>query len=227
MPVEWTGWWEQERATLVQGRCESLTEPGDKMLDVGCGRGTMFDDERFDDRFVVCVDSHIWDEWAHGSRTYVCAAADALPFRDDVFDLVGSFDVLEHLDDDTVGLAEQRRVVRSGGSVVVAVPADQRLWSKHDELVGHRRRYGRADLATLVSASRLGLARLSYFYSFLWLPAWLTRASSVRATEPANSSNPIARVVRAAIGAICRLERMWFGRRDVPFGTSLWAECRK
>lgn len=76
-----------------------------------------------------------------------------LPFRDSVGSLVVAFDVLEHLVDDATALGEMRRVLTPGGRLLVAVPADMRLWSAHDVAVGHMRRYSREGLIQAVQAA--------------------------------------------------------------------------
>jgi SAM-dependent methyltransferase len=57
-----------------------------------------------------------------------------MPFATDGFDLAVCLDVIEHLEDDRAALRELRRVVAPGGSLLVTVPAYERLWSAHDEL---------------------------------------------------------------------------------------------
>jgi SAM-dependent methyltransferase len=74
-----------------------------------------------------------------------------LPLVGDCVDLLVAFDVLEHIDDDRTAMAEFHRVLRPGGLLFIAVPADMRLWSAHDEAVGHVRRYDRAGLSEVVA----------------------------------------------------------------------------
>jgi ubiquinone/menaquinone biosynthesis C-methylase UbiE len=64
-----------------------------------------------------------------------------MPFATDGFDLAVCLDVIEHLEDDRAALRELRRVVAPAGSLLVTVPAYERLWSAHDELNHHQRRY--------------------------------------------------------------------------------------
>jgi SAM-dependent methyltransferase len=222
MPSNEQGWWEDERSKFIDARVRELVAPGALIADVGCGRGSVFGGTIDTDHTVVRIDSHPWAEWADRRGIYVCAAADALPFRDETFDLVASFDVLEHLGDDTVALREQRRLVRSGGHVVATVPADERLWSAHDDNVGHQRRYTAPAARGLGAASGLSAHSDSYFFSFLWLPAWLTRRSPLRTSEPGSGSGWLSRMVRSAIAFISALERKVAGLVRIPFGTSLW-----
>jgi len=224
MPTDESGWWETERATFIRSRIVDLTAPGDRIVDVGCGRGTMLDSASLGDRKCIGVDGHIWPEWRSSSQLFVCADADALPFRDGAFDLVGSFDVLEHLDDDQAGVVEQRRVLNETGHLVTAVPADPRLWSAHDEAVGHKRRYTRSSFLALAEQCRLTPQRSTYFFSFLWLPARLLRGSELRRSEPGASTGVVGRLVHAVIGVACATERWIMARRPLPFGSSLWIE---
>jgi SAM-dependent methyltransferase len=64
-----------------------------------------------------------------------------LPFADSMFDLVCAFDIVEHVDDDDLALAELSRVCAHGGALLLSVPLHQAHWTAFDEFVGHRRRY--------------------------------------------------------------------------------------
>jgi SAM-dependent methyltransferase len=76
--------------------------------------------------------------------------ATALPVADGSLDLVVAFDVLEHIEDDDSAVQDVLRVLRPGGHFFVAVPCDPKLWSAHDEAVGHVRRYTRPTLTSLL-----------------------------------------------------------------------------
>lgn len=225
MPSSATGWWEQERARFVRSRLHALSQPGQVVIDVGCGRADMLDDPSLSDRTRINVDSHRWAEWrGRSDMHFVVARADALPFADGVADVVGSFDVLEHLTDDAAALGEQRRITKRNGTLVAAVPADERLWSAHDDAVGHQRRYSLSTFADLANTVGLTVRRRSYFFAFLWLPAWLARRSPIRTSEPASGDGPAARIARLVIGALAAVERLILRRWSLPFGTSAWFE---
>ena len=225
MPTDEAGWWERQRAELIRQRMDALAGLSGRMIDVGCGRGTMLDDERFEGQFVVQVDSHIWAEWAARPGNYVCARANALPFRDGSFDVVGSFDVIEHLEDDAASLAEQRRIAHQRGAVLTAVPADPRLWSAHDEAVGHHRRYTTSSLSDVAESAGLRIESSTHFFSFLWLPALLLRRSDAR-REASAGDGLISSIVGAGINALSALERAVTRRWSLPFGSSLLAVMR-
>jgi SAM-dependent methyltransferase len=143
-------WWYRERRHLLAKAISGLT-PG-KALDIGAAGGGN----------TRVLREHGWDavaleygadgaEVAHG-RGLATLRGDAtrLPFADASLDLVMAFDLLEHLHDDDSAVAEVHRVLKPTGTYLVAVPADPKLWSSHDEAVDHVRRYTREGLLSLL-----------------------------------------------------------------------------
>jgi SAM-dependent methyltransferase len=143
-------WWYRERRHLLAKAISGLT-PG-RAIDIGAAGGGN----------TRVLRQHGWDavaleygadgaEVAHG-RGLATIRGDAtrLPLADASLDLVVAFDLLEHLVDDDAAVAEVRRVLKPTGTYLVAVPADPRLWSDHDEAVDHVRRYTRQGLLDLL-----------------------------------------------------------------------------
>ena len=81
-----------------------------------------------------------------------------------------ALDVLEHIEDDRGALAEIRRVLRPGGTLLATVPAYRWMWGPQDEISHHYRRYVRDELSEKIEASGLRLRRATYFNTLL-LPA--------------------------------------------------------
>lgn len=71
----------------------------------------------------------------------VLGLVSSLPFRDGVFDLVCSLDIVEHVDDDDGALSELSRVAAPNAALLLSVPLHPAHWSAFDDFVGHRRRY--------------------------------------------------------------------------------------
>lgn len=143
-------WWYRERRHLLAKAIEGM--PPGRALDVGAAGGGN----------TRVLRAHGWTaaaleygadgaEVAH-ERGLPTMRSDAthLPLADDSLDLVIAFDILEHLADDLGAVREVHRVLRPSGTYLVAVPADPRLWSAHDEAVQHLRRYTRATLVALL-----------------------------------------------------------------------------
>ncbi|HAM22461.1 MAG TPA: methyltransferase type 11 [Actinobacteria bacterium] len=135
-----------------------------RVLEVGCGRGAM------GARIAVRVTDYLGCEpdaesfavaririEAAGGRV-LQATFDELP-PDLLFDLVCSFEVLEHLEDDAGALAAWCGRLRPGGRVLVSVPAGRDHFGDCDAMVGHFRRYDPQDLVNLMRAA--GLTNIS------------------------------------------------------------------
>lgn len=102
-----------------------------------------------------------------------CANVCALPYEDGFFDVVVSFDVLEHVDDHVKGVQEIYRVLKPGGFFVLTVPAFNTLYSSHDKLLHHYRRYNKKSLAKILVPFEN--SKLGYWFFFLFFPAALLR----------------------------------------------------
>lgn len=146
-------WWYRERRHLLAKAVADLT-PG-RALDVGAAGGG-------NTRVLRALG------WEAGALEYgsagaeVCRArsvpvlrgdATALPLAPESLDLVVAFDVLEHLENDKAAASGVFDSLRPGGWFVVAVPANPKLWSAHDDAVGHVRRYTRQSLSDLLNGA--------------------------------------------------------------------------
>ena len=94
------------------------------------------------------------------------------------FDVVGAFDVLEHIQEDEMVISEVHQAIKPGGGVIVTVPQHDRLWSRQDELAGHVRRYCARDLKTKMTRAGFRVIEMRSFVSLL-LPALGFHALSV------------------------------------------------
>jgi SAM-dependent methyltransferase len=96
------------------------------------------------------------------------------------FDCVVACEVMEHIEDDAGFAARLYACLKPGGQVLISVPAREKYWTVHDELVGHLRRYERADLAGMMGkAGFRDVAVVAYGYPWInWLShlrVWLAR----------------------------------------------------
>lgn len=93
-----------------------------------------------------------------------------LPFDDNAFDLVCAFDVIEHVEDDQKAVAELNRVCKKDGAVLVTVPALMSLWSEHDEINHHYRRYTRTSLLRVFGSLKGGNVSFASYFNFFLFP---------------------------------------------------------
>lgn len=92
-----------------------------------------------------------------------------IPYEDE-FDVIGAFDVLEHIEADEVVLGEMRGALRSNGGIVLTVPQHPQLWSRQDEYARHVRRYKMGELREKVRRAGFHVVFETSFVSLL-LPA--------------------------------------------------------
>ena len=110
--------------------------------------------------------------------------------------------MLEHIIEDDQVVSEIARVVKPGGKVLIAVPADMRLWSAHDEAVGHVRRYTRDGLTALFERPEFRIDEVRSWNVLLRpVVAWRRKSSK------GNDLTALPAVVNAGLTAIIRLER--------------------
>ena len=105
---------------------------------------------------------------------------------DGEFDLIGAFDVLEHVNDHDVAVAQMRRALRPGGGIVITVPQHPSLWTDVDEVAKHQRRYSRAELVGLLERAGFRVRRVTSFVSLL-LPVFIA-TRRWRHTTPSNAA---------------------------------------
>jgi hypothetical protein len=133
------------------------------------------------------------------------------------------FDVLEHMKDDYGFLARLRGSLTPEGRIIITVPAFPFLWSIHDELNHHYRRYTNRSLTQVLLRAGYRLEFMSYWNALLFLPAAVLRLAG-RTGESA-LDGPIA--LNEFLLAIIRAETFMMRRTSLPFGTSLVAVARK
>ena len=184
-------WWYRGRRRVLRVELDRLPARAPRtLLDVGCGSGRMLE-ELAAFGAVSGVDPSpdaVHAACARDVAEVRQAAAEALPFADACFDVVTCLDVLEHTLDDRLALRELRRVTRSSGWLIVTVPAYPRLWSRHDDVNGHRRRYTRAALRSVAAAAGWEVVRWTHFNAILLPPAAALRlAQRVRAPREERS----------------------------------------
>ena len=195
-------WWYRERRWLLERAVRGL-RPG-TALDVGAaGGGNTRVLRSLGWRATALEYGADGAQVAHERGLAVVRGdATALPVADGSLDLVVAFDVLEHLEDDASAVAEVRRALRPGGRFLVAVPADPRLWSAHDEAVGHVRRYTRPELTGLLADGGFVLEDVRSWNVLLRPVVALRRRQST-----GSDLDHVPRIVNAGLTAVIGAER--------------------
>jgi len=171
-------WWYRGRRTVLDGVIAGLGLPTPaRVLDAGCGSGrNMIELSRLGSvTGVELSETSVALARQRDAGQVISGSVLEMPFPDDSFDLAVSLDVIEHLEDDLAALRELRRTVAPGGALLVTVPAYQWLWSGHDEINHHHRRYTRRSLQRVAEQAGWTQARTTYFNSLLLPVAILLR----------------------------------------------------
>ena len=213
-------WWYKERRYLLRQMLRGRT-PG-RALDIGAAGGGNTRVLRDLGWQVSPLEYGAEGAEVAKERGLAVMRADAtkLPLADGCLDLVNAFDVLEHLEDDDACVREVVRVLKPGGTFLVAVPADPKLWSAHDVAVSHVRRYTRSTLTQVLDHENLRLE---------WMKSWMVLLRPVVALRRKSSSgsdlDDLNPVVNAGLSAIVAAER-YLPVSSLP-GVTLFAELRR
>ncbi|MBI5076017.1 MAG: class I SAM-dependent methyltransferase [Nitrospirae bacterium] len=154
-------------------------------------------------------------------------------FSDEQFDVVVASDVLEHIEDPVQGLREWSRILRPKGIVLVFVPAFQFLWSRHDEVNRHYRRYTKQEIVTLLEQADFYIERAAYWNFCFFFPALLVRTmrrifSRQQGEKEGSDLTASGSIVNRIFEAVLKAENSLLAAGlNFPFGLSLFAIARK
>ncbi|MGN7998991.1 class I SAM-dependent methyltransferase [Sphingomonas sp. 22176] len=137
------------------------------------------------------------------------------------YDLVAVLDVVEHIEDDVGALKAMARVLKPGGKILITVPAHQWMWSAHDTVNHHKRRYSKATLLAALEKAGLKWRKLRWFNSLLFPVAVAARFAGKLMGKDDSDDSPPPAVLNKAFETIFGLERHLLGRLPMPPGLSI------
>jgi SAM-dependent methyltransferase len=221
-------WWYRARRRILADliRREAQPPPNARILEIGCGTGhnlAMLGEFGHVDGLELDDEARALSERRLGRSVMSAPLPELAGVPNRHYDLIGAFDVIEHIDDDHAALASIAAKLKPGGKFVMAVPAHQWMWTAHDVINHHKRRYSKRALNTLVDSSPLRLDKIGYFNSLLFPLAIAARAASkLRGSDNADVTLPPA-PLNTALEKIFGAERYLVGRLPLPPGLSLFA----
>lgn len=221
-------WWYRARrdilADLITRRIALPADP--RILEVGCGTGHNLEMlRRFGKVDGVEVDPAAREiAAARLGQPILDAPLPGLPgIADGAYDLIAILDVIEHVEEDVAGMRALVAKLRPGGKILITVPAFPFMWSAHDVVNHHKRRYTKRTLRALVGEAGLKLEMMSWFNSLLFpLAATARLAGKVTGKEDSDDKLP-PKPVNTLFEWTFGLERYALGRLPFPPGVSLVA----
>ncbi len=221
-----THWWYRARRDILADYLEQFGALPDRarILEIGCGTGHNLPMlSRFGEVDAIEIDPAARRIAAERLGRPIGDAP--LPFLPGVprghYHLIAVLDVVEHIENDVAALAAMRDCLAPGGRILITVPAHAWMWSAHDEVNHHHRRYSKKTLRAAIAAAGMRPEKLGYFNSLLFPLAAGARLMGRLTGREDSDDSPPPPLVNGLFEHVFRLERHLVGRVPMLPGVSI------
>jgi ubiquinone/menaquinone biosynthesis C-methylase UbiE len=226
--VESSYWWNIGRFKIIESFTKRYIKPSPRarMVDLGCGTGaTTLWLQRFGK--VKGVDGSpqaLRYCKRRGLKDLTLSDMEKLKLPSNSFDAAFALDILEHVKDDDKAMREIHRILKPGAKLLVTSPAYQWLWSEHDEVCHHYRRYTLSEIVGKLKTAGFQVRRQSYCIVFPFFPlmamlhfrSWFKKDHKIMM-----SIVPLPKPFNDFLIFLLRLENFFLRFIDFPFGVSV------
>lgn len=226
-------WWFTTKKAIILDIIDNTRQPNRDIssLDIGCGAGLMLGAlaERGHTSGMDMSDDAIgFSREIFDGTVKKGSLPDDVPYEADSFTLITALDVIEHVEDDIGALKALHSRLVNDGVAVITVPAYMFLWSAHDEVNQHKRRYTAKELASKLAAAGFSIEKLSYFNTLLFPIVYVVRKlNNMLGRDGASDVEMPGGVANFILTKIFGLEKYLLRFMDLPFGVSIVAVARK
>lgn len=219
---EESSWWFQSRNRLILWAINKYVPPFKQYLEIGCGTGYVLRGIHQKFPNVKIVGAEYFEEGLEIAKLRTPEAEfiqlDATKMTThDSYDLVGLFDVLEHITEDELVLGNIHSSLVSGGHLAITVPQHMWLWSPSDDYAQHVRRYSFNELLNKVKKANFEIQLCTSFVTFLLPVMWLNRAVSKGKTFDPEAEFRMHPIANWLLRLIMTFE-IFFIRAGIRFG---------
>ena len=214
--------WFRSRRRIILDALQRWFPETRNYLEIGSGTG-----------YIACGIAEAFPQWRvvasdplPGAAGCIRIDARHIPFAS-AFDVVGAYDVLEHIEDDRGALRQFREACRPGGGILLTVPQHAWLWSPADTYAHHYRRYRRRDLLAKLHECGFEILGSTSFHT-VNLPLFYLRSRLLRSTGRDPEASIPAPPLNWLLEQSMELDR-WLIRAGLrlPLGVSLLAAARR
>jgi SAM-dependent methyltransferase len=232
--IEKGNFWFESRNRLLIWALKRHFPKARHFLEIGCGTGFVLAGIRPEFPGLVLSGSDLYIEGLRYARQRIPQAtllqmdARNIPFENE-FDVIGAFDVLEHIVEDKDVLEQMGKAVRHDGGIILTVPQHPFMWSQADDYSHHVRRYTAKDLKVKVRDAGFEVLKISSFVSLLF-PLMLVSRIIDRHSETYDPASEVKlnHFMNTLFTKVLEIER-WFIKLGLllPFGGSLMLVAHK
>ena len=230
-------YWFRPRNHLIAWAFNKYFPDARDFLEVGCATGFVLKGLAAGNPKLNLTGADIYHEGLAMAAKKLGGRADfmqlnalSLPFRGH-FDVIGAFDVVEHIDDDVAAFEEFNRAVKPGGGIMIIVPRHMFLWSAVDDAARHKRRYSGAELSEKINRAGFEIIRQLSFGALTLPLQYLSRRIVKPKGEKLSDALEMVEMPGLAgylLEKLLVLDQMFVRMGlDYPFGGSLMVIARK
>ena len=231
--AEASHWWFRARNRILLWALAKHVGRFESFLEVGCGTGFVLEgvSKAFPDAEIH--GSEYFEEGLSYARQRIPTAhfsqLDATKMLEgERYEVIGAFDVLEHIEQDMLVLSNLNNALKPGGFLIVSVPQHRWLWSEVDEYACHVRRYTKYELVKKIQDAGLSVTYSTSFVSFLVPLMWLSRLRARTSAYDPMAEFKIKKWLNSALEQIMKLElKLLKYGVSIPFGGSLLIIAKK